>query len=149
MFHVFSLAPPPPQLVFHGLPPRLAGRARNFSMSHGLYMERIIPSYFCIISSYFLRIPPYFFIFLHIFFIFLHILQIPFIFPSYFFAFPSYSWDLEKFQASPSALRKFRLHLYIGPGTYKKIRAISSMDMKHVPIVGTWTGIFLHFEEIF
>ena len=109
---LFSRLPPQPQL---------AGRARNFTKSHGPYMGRIISSYFLHISfTFFIIYPSYSFIFLHNFFIFLGLVQIPsflllriqpvdkklsfffifFIIPSYFFIFSSYPWDLEKFWAS-------------------------------------------------
>ena len=130
MFHVFSLAYPPLKLVFYEVPPsRLAGRARNSSKSHGPYMGRVVPSYFLYIPSYLIIFSSY-------------ILHNSFISSSYF-------WDLEKFRS---------LLLYImGSGTQKrfrspplcrlwdleKIRAISSMDMKHDSIAGTWTGILV------
>jgi len=55
------------------------------------------------------------------------------------------------------------LPLYIGSGAYKypispplyglwhleKIRVISSMDMKHVFIAGTWTGVSATAQAIF
>ena len=92
MFHVFVLAPPPNS--YFATPLHLAGRARNFSKSHGLYMGRVFPSYFVIfsayffISSYFLHISSYTSFIFHNFFIFLH--TIFFISPSYFFILSSY-----------------------------------------------------------
>ena len=54
------------------------------------------------------------------------VLHISFIIPSYFFIF----------------LRLRKIPSFLGSGTLRTIRAISSMDMKHVSIAGTWTGIY-------
>ena len=97
---------------------------RAWNLSHGLYMGRVIPSYF--LHTYFL----------HIFLIFLHT-------SSYFLHIPG-TW--KKFRSLLLYIMgsgTWNLPLYIGPGTWKKIWAISSMDMKHVSISGTWTGIFI------
>ena len=47
------------------------------------------------------------------------------------------SWDLGKIPNSPPLCRLWDL---------EKIRAIPSIDMKHVSIAGTWMGIFMSLE---
>ena len=90
-----------------------------------LRISFIIPSYFLIFlhfSSYFLLYWPWV---LHIYFIFRHI---PFIFPE--------ALGHREIPISPPLYRSW---------DSEKIRAISSMDMKHVSVVGTWTGIIAWF----